>query len=322
MTKPFTPNILITGAKGQLGQALSKHFGGSALALGRAELNLGDPASIRAAIRKHQPRIIINAGAYTAVDQAEVEPAVAHAVNAQAPGILAEEAAALDATVVHFSSDYVFDGAGNQPYREDHPCAPQSMYGESKRQGEIALLQSAARHLIFRTSWVYAGFGANFMLTMLKLAQGREELSVIDDQWGVPTWVGRLVALSAMVVQRIEQTGVQTPDASLLQASTVASPLASGLYHLCPKGETTWYRYASKVFELHPDAERKLRHLIPITSEQYETNLRAGNPTRIVAKRPHNSRLDCSKLEKAFGIALPAWEEDLAACLNEIRLKR
>jgi dTDP-4-dehydrorhamnose reductase len=310
-------HILITGAQGQLGRALSEHFSTliadrarssphlppvKLTCLGRSELDLTQPDAVRHIIRKEAPTLMINAAAHTAVDQAEVEPDLAHAINAEGPKILAEEARALDATLIHFSTDYVFDGLGVTAYSESDPCHPQSAYGHSKRQGELAILASGVRHLIFRTSWVYAAQGANFMLTMLKLAQSRESLSVIDDQWGAPTWVGRLVAVTDVVSQRLlaEQ-----------------EPTSNGIYHLCPKGETTWYRYAAKVFELTLDPERKLKTLTPIDSEQYERNVQASSPNRIVARRPRNSRLNCTKLEAALGVSLPAWDDDLQRCVQE-----
>ncbi len=307
---PPVKTILITGARGQLGQALSQRFNDLAqqagssfkvISLDRSELDLAKPDALREALRRLKPQIVINAAAHTGVDQAELEPELAHAINAQGPKILAEEAKALGATLIHYSTDYVFEGEGTQAYRETDSCAPQSVYGASKLAGEIAIQEVAGKHLIFRTSWVYAAHGANFMLTMLKLAKDRETLSVIDDQWGVPTWVGRIVAVTEQAVRAI----IDTPERDL-----------NGIYHLCPRGETTWYRYAAKTFELLPDPARKLQTLVPITSAQYEANLRAGNPTRVVAKRPNNSRLNSEKLEDMLGITLPAWEADLKQCLE------
>jgi dTDP-4-dehydrorhamnose reductase len=302
--------ILITGASGQLGRALSLRFHDLAqkpgtqinvLSLDRSQLDLAQPDSVRQTLRRLQPNIIINAAAHTAVDQAELEPALAHAINATGPEVLAEEAKALEATLIHFSTDYVFAGVGRDAYHETDVCAPKSVYGASKLAGEKAIALTGARHLIFRTSWVYAPHGVNFMLTMLKLAKDRETLSVIDDQWGVPTWVGRIVAVTEKAVLRI----IAEPEHDL-----------GGIYHLCPRGETTWYRYAAKTFELAPDPDRKLKTLVPISSAQYEANLRSGNPSRIVAQRPNNSRMNCQKLEEVFQLELPQWEDDLKLCLN------
>jgi dTDP-4-dehydrorhamnose reductase len=303
--------ILITGARGQLGQALSQRFcnlaqqPGSNLivhCLDRSQLDLAQPETIREVVRRLKPNIIINAAAHTAVDQAELEPELAHAINAQGPGVLAEEAMNLDASLVHYSSDYVFNGEGKLPYLESDNCGPKSIYGASKLAGERAIISSGAKHLIFRTSWIYASHGANFLTTMLSLAKERETLSIIDDQWGAPTWVERIVVVTELAVKKI-----------------CANPklVTSNVYHLCPRGETTWYRYAAKVFELQADPLRKLKTLTPITSTQYEANLRASNPERIVANRPDNSRLNCEKLELDFGIRLPSWESDLKACLGQ-----
>jgi dTDP-4-dehydrorhamnose reductase len=306
--------ILITGASGQLGQALSQRF--QALAsepdsnlivhcLDRSKCDLAQPAALREMIQRIRPTIIINAAAHTAVDQAELEPELAHAINAAGPEILAQEAKKLGSTLIHFSTDYVFDGEGSHPYREIDPCMPTSVYGASKLAGEQAIQASGAKHLIFRTSWVYASHGANFMLTMLKLAKERESLQVIDDQWGVPTWVGRIATVTEQAVMRMSDASVER---------------LSAIYHLCPQGETTWYRYASKIFELLPDPERKLQTLVAISSSQYEANLKAQAPTRIVAKRPHNSRMNCEKLEREFELTLPSWDDDLKLCLSERKL--
>jgi dTDP-4-dehydrorhamnose reductase len=317
MITPTRTSILITGANGQLGRALSTHFQALAklpdhsldvICLDRAALDLADPAAIQSAIKKYQPHIIINAAAHTAVDQAEIEPERAHAINAQGPTLLAQEAKALGATLIHYSTDYVFEGSGEQRYLESDACAPRSVYGHSKRAGEIGITESGAKHLIFRTSWVYAEHGANFMLTMLKLATDRETLSVIDDQWGAPTWVGRIVAVTDQAVQKI----LKSKDGQQGQ-------IPNGIFHLSPGGETTWYRYAAKIFALTQHLDRKFKTLAPITSEQYETNLMSASPGRIVAKRPHNSRLDCSKLEQALGLTLPSWEDDLTRCIDQLK---
>jgi dTDP-4-dehydrorhamnose reductase len=314
ITSASTPDlktILITGAQGQLGLALIQHFDELARQVGanlkvhsldRSQLDLGQPDSIRRVMRRLRPDIVINAAAYTAVDQAELEPTLAHAINARGPEVLAEEAKALDATLIHYSTDYVFNGQGSQAYLETDACAPKSVYGASKLAGEKAIESTGAKHIIFRTSWVYAAHGSNFMLTMLKLAQDRETLSVIDDQWGAPTWVGRIVDVTERVV---------------MSALEARSPQLNGIYHLCPQGETTWYRYAAKTFELLPRPTRKMRTLLPISSAQYESSLQATNPTRVVAQRPANSRLNCGKLELALGLTLPSWEEDLKLCLSE-----
>lgn len=308
MTTPT--RILITGANGQLGRALAAHFENLASAspasilvqaLDRSQCDLESPEQVRSVVQAFRPHVIVNAAAHTAVDQAETDRDRAWAINASAPGLLAHEAKALGACLIHYSTDYVFEGEGDQAWVESDACKPRSVYGASKLAGEQAIAASGAHYMIFRTSWVYAAHGANFMLTMLKLASDRETLSVIDDQWGVPTWVGRIVAVTEKAVNLIREGKADALD---------------GIYHLCPAGETTWYRYAAKIFELAVDPARKLRTLTPITSAQYEINMRAGAPERIVAKRPHNSRMNCGKLEKAFGLSLPSWEADLAECLG------
>ncbi len=345
VTTPILKTILITGAQGQLGRALSWHFEELArqvdtnlkvFSLDRSQLDLAQPGSIRDSLRSLRPDIILNAAAYTAVDQAELEPELAQAINARGPELLAVEAKALGATLIHYSSDYVFSGEGSRPFLETDPCAPKSVYGASKLAGEKAIETSGAKHIIFRTSWLYASHGANFMLTMLKLAQHRKTLSVLDDQWGVPTWVGRIVEVTERVVmlalgqrpyplgrrpyplgRRPQPLGRRPqPLDQTLADDWLCAPL-NGIYHLCPRGQTTWYRYAAKIFELHPDPIRKMRTLVPISTAQYESNLRADSPGRVVAQRPANSRLNCDKLEMALSLKLPQWEEDLRLCLSE-----
>ena len=283
--------------------------------LDRSHMDLTQPNAIREVVRRIRPDIIINAAAYTAVDQAELEPEPAQAINAEGPKVLAEEAKALGATLIHYSSDYVFNGEGNIPHLESDPCTPKSVYAASKLAGEQAIESTGAKHIIFRTSWLYAAHGANFMLTMLKLAQQRNTLSVIDDQWGVPTWVGRVVDMTERAVMAALGGQPQPLDRSST-SDKYCEPL-HGIYHLCPRGETTWYRYAAKIFELHADPNRKMRILEPISTAQYEFNVRADNPTQIVAQRPANSRLNYDRLERAMEFRFPQWEEDLKLCLSK-----
>ncbi len=326
--------ILITGAKGQLGQILGQRFArlaaqapaGTPLqvhCLDRSQCDLSREDELRRCLTDLAPQLIINAAAFTAVDQAEQTPELAHAVNARAPAILAEEARRLGAWLVHYSTDYVFAGTGEHAQTEDMPCAPASVYGHSKQLGEQAVQAACPQHLIFRTSWVYDAQGSNFMRTMLRLAADRERLEVIDDQWGAPSWTGRIVAVTEAAVRSLGLPGLAPLDGALYDPPWPQTPLAKlwvpGIYHLCPAGFTTWYRYAARVFELHPDAGRRLRELVPITSRQYEANMQRGDATRKVAPRPHNSRLDCHKLEAALGLPLPAWDEDLAQCLRALR---
>ena len=275
---------LVTGSTGQVGGELVRLFP-NALAPTRAELDLTDEANIRAYIRTHKPRWIINSAAYTAVDKAEFEPAVAHAINAEAPGILGAEAREIGATVIHFSTDYVFDGSGSTPWREDDPTGPLGVYGATKLAGEHALAASGAAHIILRTSWVYGTTGKNFLLTILKLAADRPELKIVADQYGAPTWSRDLAALAAHIV--------------------AAPVVPSGIYHATNAGETTWHGFSTEFLRLaHVET-----NLIPIPTSAYPTP----------AKRPLNSRLNCDKLHQTFGIRLPDWQTSLARVMNQLR---
>jgi dTDP-4-dehydrorhamnose reductase len=280
------PRILITGATGQVGGELLKLFP-QALAPTRAELDLASEPSIRAYLRAHQPRWILNPAAYTAVDRAESEPALAHAINAEAPRILAEEAAARNAAVLHFSTDYVFDGAKPTPYIETDPTNPLSVYGRSKLAGEQALAASGAPHVILRTSWVYGATGKNFLLTILRLAAEKPELKIVADQHGAPTWSRDLATLARHIVDQY------TPDA-----------VPSGVYHATSQGETTWHGFASAAVR---------RRNLPARILSIPTS---GYPTP--ALRPANSRLNCDKLAATFGTRLPDWQASLAAVLELI----
>ena len=283
--------ILLTGCTGQLGRELKRSLAclGELVACDRRQPDLADPDDLRAAVRALAPTVIVNAAAYTAVDQAEAEPAAADAINAVAPAILAEEAKRLGALLIHYSTDYVFDGAKPAPYTEDDIPAPLSAYGRSKRAGELAIAASGARHLIFRSSWVYGLHGANFMKTMLRLGGERDELRVVADQTGAPTWTRHLADATALILARRD-----TPD---------------GLYHLAAAGETSWHAYAEAIFV---EAQRAgLLERIPvvrrITSADYP----------LPAKRPANSRLDCSRFSRDFGLALPDWRTGLIDCLAD-----
>ncbi|MFA4970175.1 MAG: dTDP-4-dehydrorhamnose reductase [Sulfuritalea sp.] len=285
--------ILLTGAAGQLGRELKRSLAclGELVACDRRQLDLAQPDALRAAVRAIAPAIIVNAAAYTAVDKAEAEPAAADAINAAAPGILAEEAKRLGSLLIHFSTDYVFDGTKPAPYTEDDKPAPLSAYGRSKHAGELAIAASGARHLIFRTSWVYGLHGANFMKTMLRLGRERDELRVIGDQFGAPTWTRHLADVTALILARKE-----VPD---------------GLYHLAAAGETSWHNYAEAIFF---EAQRAgLMDKVPvvrrITSADYP----------LPATRPANSRLDCSRFRRDFGLALPDWRTGLIDCLADAR---
>jgi len=222
--------ILLTGSAGQLGRELKRSLAplGELIACDRRQLDLADPDALRNALRNLAPTVIVNAAAYTAVDKAETETGLAEAINASAPGLLAEEAKRLGARLIHYSTDYVFDGTKASAYREDDATTPLSAYGRSKRQGELAIAASGARYLVLRTSWVYGLHGANFMKTMLRLGRERDELRVVGDQVGAPTWSRHLADATSHVLARKEKS--------------------DGLYHLAAAGETSWHGYAEAIF--------------------------------------------------------------------------
>lgn len=285
--------ILLLGKNGQVGQALERALAplagpGELVALDRK--NGGDLAqldTLAATVRQLRPQVIVNAAAYTAVDKAESEPDQARLVNALAPGVLAIEAQALGAWLVHYSTDYVFDGSGTRPWLETDATAQLNVYGQTKLEGEWLIQANCKRHLILRTSWVYAAHGSNFAKTMLKLAQERERLTVIDDQWGAPTGAELLANVTAAA---IEKTSLAGNDA------------LAGLYHLAASGETNWHAYASHVIRqakaLRPDLPWAVQEIAPVPASAFVT----------AARRPHNSRLDTRKLQAAFGINLPGWQ--------------
>lgn len=294
-------NILLLGKNGQLGWELQRSLAplGQLTMLDRHSRDhcgdLSRPAELAATVRALRPEVIVNAAAYTAVDRAESEPELAHTVNAVAPGVLAEEAARLGAWLVHYSTDYVFDGSGSRPWRETDAPAPLSVYGRSKWEGEQGIVHSGARHLIVRTSWVYGARGGNFAKTMLRLAQERERLTVIDDQWGAPTGAELLADCSAHAIRHL-----------------LRHPQDAGLYHLAAAGEATWFSYAKYVLEqaqkAQPALEIKANELLPIPASAYP----------LPAPRPHNSRLDCARFQSTFGLVLPPWQQGVARMLMEV----
>ena len=294
--------ILLLGKNGQVGWELQRSLAplGELTALDRHGADglcgdLGNPEGIAATVRAVQPQLIVNAAAYTAVDQAESEPELARRINAAAPAVLAREAAAGGALLVHYSTDYVFDGSGQRPWREDDATAPLSVYGQTKLEAEQAILASGCAHLILRTSWVYAARGGNFAKTMLRLAQERERLTVIDDQWGAPTGAELIADVSAHAI-----------------AQTRQQPGKAGIYHLAPAGETTWFQYAKHVIAQAQQAQAAIKikatEILPIPTSAYPTP----------ARRPHNSRLDTRKLQAAFGLSLPPWQRGVDRMLVEI----
>ena len=284
-----TPRFLITGANGQLGFELQRALAplSEVVAFARDACDLSNPDSIRSAVRSVKPDVIFNAGAYTAVDKAESEPDLAHAINAVAPGIIGEEAAKMGALVIHYSSDYVFDGTNAVAYLETDIPNPLGVYGMTKLAGEQALDASGAMHLIFRASWVYGLNGKNFIKTILRLASERSELKIVADQFGAPTGAALLADVSAHVTARYLREG--------------ADRFPFGLYHLTASGVTSWHELARHVVAKATAAEWKLLatpdRILPITTSQYPTP----------AARPANSRLNTSKFSEAFGIQLPDW---------------
>lgn len=288
--------ILLIGSAGQLGCELKRSLAicGHLIALDRSGLDLSSSEAMQEVVRTQQPHVIVNAAAWTAVDKAETEEAAARSINATAPGVLAIEAARIKARLIHFSTDYVFDGSKSAPYIETDATAPLSAYGRTKRDGESAILAANGNALILRTSWVYGNHGTNFMKTMLRLSKERDELSVVDDQFGAPTWTRHLADATAVLI--------------------ASAPSAQGIHHLTASGETTWYDYASTVFA---EAQRLgLIEKCPLLRRVASTNW----PTP--ARRPTNSVLDCSRLSRQTGIALPDWRVGLIDCLTDIRLAK
>lgn len=294
MTDLKTPlKILISGKTGQVAVELQKHLAGlgELIVLGRDVLDLSQPDQIRAQVRAHKPDLLIIAAAHTAVDQAENEPELAFTINAIAPGVFAEEAAAQGIPLIHYSTDYVFDGRKPAPYTEDDATNPLGVYGKSKLAGELAIAASGAQHLILRTSWVYSTHGKNFLLTMQRLLQERSELRVVADQIGAPTWAGTIAQSTRALIERW-----QSGDAA-----------AWGTYHLTASGETSWFGFTQAIAG-HLTAQGKAcATLEPIPASAYPTP----------AARPQNSRLDCSKLAREWGVTQPDWEAALSACLAE-----
>jgi dTDP-4-dehydrorhamnose reductase len=293
--------LVVTGARGQVGFELARSLMplGEVIALDRSGCDLAQPGSV-AALRTLAPDVIVNAAAYTAVDRAEDEPATAHRINAEAVAELAEIARECGALLVHFSTDYVFDGSGDSPRNELAEVAPLGVYGRSKLAGERAIVDSGCDHLVFRTSWVFAARGGNFVRSMLRLGAEREQLKVVDDQIGAPTWARNLADATAHAVRQA-------------QAERAAGGFASGLYHLASAGETSWCGFARTLFTEArmrlPALELRVQEVAAITSGDWPT----------AAARPRNSRLDCTAFEERFGIRLPHWHDALARCLDEMR---
>jgi dTDP-4-dehydrorhamnose reductase len=297
--------ILLTGVSGQVGGELLETLKplGEVIAPSRAEMDLANAASVREMIRAVQPRWIVNPGAYTAVDKAESEPELAFAVNAGAVEAIGQEARTIGAGVIHFSTDYVFDGSKSSPYRETDATGPMSVYGASKLAGEAALAASGAGHLIFRTSWVYGSRGKNFLLTILKLARERETLRVVADQHGAPTWSRDLAKMTAEAIGQLE-----TAARGRVPADALAD--RSGVYHAAGTGETTWCGFAAEAVRLRQEKEPETRfaEIEAITTAEYPTP----------ARRPTNSRMNCERLVERFGWTMMDWRDSLGKVLAEI----
>ena len=293
--------ILLLGQNGQVGWELQRSLAvlGHVTALDYDSTehcgDFSNPQGVAATVRALQPDVIVNAAAHTAVDKAESEPELARLLNATTPGVLAEEAARLGAWLIHYSTDYVFDGSGERPWVETDAPAPLSVYGRTKLEGEQLIQQSGCQHLILRTSWVYAARGGNFAKTMLRLAQERERLTVIDDQWGAPTGADLLADVTAHAIAHLRQR-----------------PQDGGLYHCVAAGQTNWHAYARYVIE----QARSLRPELPIQVQEIAPVPTSAFPTP--AQRPHNSRLDTRQLQTTFGLTLPHWQQGVARMLREI----
>ncbi len=285
--------ILISGQHGQVARELQRHLGGlgELIVLGRDQLDLARPEQISKQVQQIRPDLIINAAAHTAVDQAESEPELAFAINATAPGILARQARELDIPLIHYSTDYVFNGSKTSPYTEDDAPDPLGVYGRSKLAGEQAISEVQGQHLILRTSWVYSTHGRNFLLTMQRLLQEKPELRIVADQIGAPTWAGTIANSTRALIERW-QTG---------QAG------AWGTYHLTTQGETSWFGFAQAIGQALREQGKPCANLLPIPSSDYPTP----------AARPLNSRLDCSRLQREWSVSQPDWQTALRECLAE-----
>lgn len=296
--------ILLFGTNGQVGWELQRSLSplGELIALDRhsTELcgDLTDLNGIAETVRRVAPDVIVNAAAYTAVDKAESDVETAQIVNAVAPGVLAEAASAAGAWLVHYSTDYVFDGSGNKPWVETDPAGPLNVYGRTKLEGEQRIASQCAKHLIFRTSWVYAARGGNFAKTMLRLAQERETLTVIDDQFGAPTGADMLADVTAHAIVQAQ-----------------GKPDLAGLYHLAAGGETTWFDYAKYVIGQSIRAQAAIK----IIANKIEPVATSAFPT--AAARPRNSRLNTDKLKHTFGLQLAPWQQGVARMLAESQTK-
>jgi len=291
------PRILLIAKIGQVGWELQRTLAPMAqvVCVDFPEIDLTDGASIRGWVRETHPQVIINAAAYTAVDKAETELDLAMKINGQAPGILAEEARKLDALLVHYSTDYIFDGTKREPYLETDAPNALGAYGRSKLAGDEAVRAAGGRHLIFRLCWVYGARGQNFMLTMMRLAREREKLRVVSDQFGCPTWSRLIAEATALALKQV----VAAPDPSAFD----------GTYHLAASETTTWHAFAEAIVKLMPAEGKRCAAVEAISTAEYPTP----------AKRPAYSVLGCGKLEKTFALRLPRWDDSLKQVMETAR---
>ncbi|RON41744.1 dTDP-4-dehydrorhamnose reductase [Pseudomonas brassicacearum] len=285
--------VLISGQHGQVSRELQHRLGsvGELIVLGRDQLDLAQPEQIRQQVQKIRPDLIINAAAHTAVDLAESEPETAFAINAVAPGIFAEEALMLGIPLIHYSTDYVFDGKKVGPYNEDDTPNPLGVYGKSKLAGERAIIDVQGKHLVLRTSWVYSTYGRNFLLTMQRLLQERPEVRIVADQIGAPTWAGTIANSTLALIERWQ----------------AGEAVTWGTYHLTAQGKTSWFGFAQAIGEALRQQGKPCANLLPIPSSDYPTP----------AVRPLNSCLDCSRLQREWGVRQPDWQIALRECLAE-----
>jgi dTDP-4-dehydrorhamnose reductase len=290
--------IVLLGPTGQVGFELARSLApfGQLYCLSRADVDFSDTQAVKHTVAALQPDVIVNAAAWTAVDKAETQSEAAYLLNAALPEALAQVAQQLNAWLVHYSSDYVYPGTGTEPWQEDSQTAPLSVYGASKLAGDIAVQQYCTKHLIFRTSWVYAARGTNFMCTMLKLALSREALKVVADQVGAPTPARLIAQVSSLALQQALQRGAEV----------------SGIYHLAPQGETSWYGFADAIFSL----ARQQGLVLQLQAEKFEAITTSQYPTP--ATRPSNSRLSLKKIEQTFGIQMPGWNSQLEFTIEEL----
>jgi dTDP-4-dehydrorhamnose reductase len=290
------PVILVIGKIGQVGWELRRTLApvGRVISVDYPDVDLTNPDSVRKWTREAQPKIIVNAAAYTAVDKAETDTEKCQQINGVAPGILAEEAKKLSATLVHYSTDYVFDGTKTTPYTEQDAPNPLGAYGRTKLAGDQAVLAVDGNHLIFRLCWVYGGRGQNFLLTMMRLAREREKLRVVSDQFGCPTWSRMIAETTALALQRL--LSEKDPEAF------------KGIYHLAASGQTSWHGFAQSIINLMPAGGKKCQTVEAISTAEYP----------VAAKRPAYSVLSCEKLERTFGLQLPDWQESLHQVMESI----